>query len=53
MKIKNKSKNELVNAILGTYQSETAKDVQNALKDVFGPLFEAIVLRRDEQLSRL
>ncbi len=43
MRSKNKSKNELVNAILETYQPETAKDVQDALKDVFGPLFEAML----------
>lgn len=43
MRSKNKSKNELVNKILETYQPETAKDVQDALKDVFGPLFEAML----------
>ena len=37
MRSKNKSKNDLVNAILETYQPETAKDVQDALKDIFGP----------------
>jgi len=43
MRSKNKSKNELVNKILETYQPETAKDVQDALKDVFGSLFEAML----------
>lgn len=43
MKSKNKSKNELVQAILDVYQPETAKDVQDALKDVFGPMFEAML----------
>ncbi len=43
MRSKNKSKNELVQAILDVYQPETAKDVQNALKDVFGPMFEAML----------
>lgn len=43
MRSKNKSKNELVQAILDTYQPETAKDVQDALKDVFGPMFEAML----------
>ena len=39
MRSKNKSKNELVKAIIDTYQPETAKDVQDALKDIFGPMF--------------
>lgn len=43
MRSKNKSKNELVQAILDLYQPETAKDVQDALKDVFGPMFEAML----------
>ncbi len=43
MRSKNKSKNELVQVILDTYQPETAKDVQDALKDVFGPMFEAML----------
>ena len=43
MRSKNKSKNELVKAILEEYQPETAEDVQNALKDIFGPMFEAML----------
>lgn len=43
MRSKNNSKNELVNKILETYQPETAEDVQNALKDIFGPMFEAML----------
>ena len=43
MRSKNKSKNELVKAIIDTYQPETAKDVQDALKDIFGPMFEAML----------
>lgn len=43
MKSKNKSKNELVQAIIDAYQPETAKDVQDALKDIFGPMFEAML----------
>lgn len=43
MRSKKKSKNELVQAILETYQPETAKDVQDALKDIFGPMFEAML----------
>lgn len=43
MRSKNKSKNELVNKILETYQPETVQDVQDALKDIFGPMFEAML----------
>ena len=43
MRSKNNSKNELVKAILEEYQPETAEDVQNALKDIFGPMFEAML----------
>ena len=43
MRSKNSNKNELVKAILDAYQPETAEDVQNALKDIFGPMFEAML----------
>lgn len=43
MRSKNSNKNELVKAILDTYQPETAEDVQNALKEIFGPMFEAML----------
>lgn len=43
MRSKNKRKNELVKAIIDAYQPETAKDVQEALKDVFSPIFEAML----------
>ncbi len=43
MRSKNEKKNELVNAILEAYQPETAEDVQDALKDIFGPMFEAML----------
>ena len=33
--MRNKNKNELVKAIIDAYQPETAKDVQDALKDIF------------------
>lgn len=36
-------KNALVNAILEQYQPETVADMQNALKDIFGPMFEAML----------
>ena len=34
MRNKNKSKNELVKAIIDAYQPKTTKDVQDALKDI-------------------
>ena len=43
MRNKNKTQNELVKAIIEAYQPETAKDVQGALKDVFSPIFEAML----------
>lgn len=43
MRSKNNNKNQLVQAILDTYHPETAEDVQNALKDIFGPMFEAML----------
>jgi len=43
MRSKNRKKDELVNAILEAYNPESAADVQNALKDIFGPMFEAML----------
>lgn len=43
MRRKNDNKNKLVEAILEEYKCETAKDVQDALKDIFGPMFEAML----------
>ncbi len=43
MRRKNENKNKLVKAILEEYQPETAKDVQDALKDIFGPIFESML----------
>lgn len=43
MRKKNESKNKLVETILEEYKPETARDVQEALKDVFGPIFEAML----------
>lgn len=37
------SKVSLVNAILEQYQPETVEDMQEALKDIFGPMFEAML----------
>lgn len=39
-KKQNSKKNELINAIIEEYQPETAADIQNAPKDIFGPMFE-------------
>ena len=36
-------KNALVNAILEQYQPKSVDDMQNALKDIFGPMFEAML----------
>ena len=33
----------MVQAILDVYQPENAKEVQDALKDIFGPMFEAML----------
>lgn len=38
-----KEKRELVESILNTYQPETAKDMQNALKELFGPMIESML----------
>ncbi|MFV0250391.1 MAG: IS256 family transposase, partial [Bacilli bacterium] len=43
MKRKNTEKKELVNAIIEAYQPESAKDVQDALKDIFRPMFETML----------
>nr|WP_245843896.1 hypothetical protein [Oceanobacillus rekensis] len=36
---------ELANQILGNNQLETVEDMQNALKDIFGPMFESLLKR--------
>ena len=33
---------ELAQAILEQYRPETKEDVQDAMKDIFGPIFEAM-----------
>lgn len=33
----------LAHAILEQYQPETVSDMQDALKDIFGPMFEAML----------
>lgn len=42
-KKENIPKNALVNAILEQYQPQTVEDMQDALKDIFGPMFEAML----------
>ncbi|WP_212950842.1 transposase, partial [Siminovitchia terrae] len=43
-KSKRKEKSvELANQILENYQPKTVEDMQNALKDIFGPMFEAML----------
>lgn len=34
---------ELAKQILKKYQPETVEDMQNALKDIFGPMFESML----------
>ena len=36
-------KESLVKAILNEYQPEGVEDMQDALKDIFGPMFEAML----------
>ena len=40
---KNKKDNQIVNKILEEYDPKSVDDIQDALKDVFGPLFEAML----------
>lgn len=34
---------QLAQAILDQYQPKSVEDMQNALKDIFGPMFEAML----------
>ncbi len=34
---------ELTNKIIAEYEPESVEDMENALKDVFGPMFEAML----------
>jgi len=43
MRDKNNNKNQSVQAILDTYHPATAENIQNALKDIFGPMFESML----------
>lgn len=42
-KKRNPKKAALVQAILNEYQPECVEDMQDALKDIFGPMFEAML----------
>lgn len=39
----NGQKNQLVKAILEQYQPQSVEDMQDALKDIFGPMFESML----------
>ena len=39
----NRKVNPIVQAILEEYQPQTAEDMQEAIKDIFGPMFEAML----------
>ena len=38
-----RKENPIVTAILKEYQPKNVEDMQNALKDIFGPMFEAML----------
>lgn len=40
---KNPNSEELANKIIEKYQPESVEDMQNALKDIFGPMFESML----------
>lgn len=42
-KKRNKKSVELAQSIIETYQPESVEDIQNALKDIFDPMFEAML----------
>lgn len=42
-KKRDKKSVELAQSIIDTYQPESIEDMQNALKDIFGPMFEAML----------
>jgi len=37
---------DLANRIIEEYQPESVEDMQNALKDIFGPMFEMVGISR-------
>ena len=42
-KKRDKKSVELAQSIIETYHPESVEDIQNALKDIFGPMFEAML----------
>lgn len=40
---RNPNSEELANKIIAEYQPESVEDMQNALKDIFGPMFESML----------
>ena len=48
-KQRNRKSNPIVQAILEEYQPQTAEDMQEAIKDIFGPMFEAMLQGEMEQ----
>lgn len=42
-KKENQKEVELAKTIIGAYQPETVEDMQNALKEIFGSMFEAML----------
>ena len=48
-KQRNRKSNPIVQAILVEYQPQTAEDMQEAIKDIFGPMFEAMLQGEMEQ----
>ena len=43
MRKRERKENPIVTAILKEYQPKSVEDMQNALKDIFGPMFEAML----------
>ena len=48
-KQRNRKVNPIVQTILEEYQPQTAEDMQEAIKDIFGPMFEAMLQGEMEQ----
>ena len=44
---------QLANELIAKYKPENVGDMEDALKSVFGPMFEAMLKRRDDKSSRL
>lgn len=42
-KQRNRKANPIVDAIMKEYQPRTQEDMQDAIKDIFGPMFESLL----------